>query len=107
MKLPPYGLETNLEERRRQWQCTVESRNEPSLTVSQDYLNCKLSFEDRAYSNIWVLSQGEEGEREREKQERGMRERGREGKKGEGMRRGHQLEGGGGGGQSVLDGSLF
>ena len=50
---------------------------------------------------------GEEGEREREKQERGMRERGREGKKGEGMRRGHQLEGGGGGGQSVLDGSLF
>lgn len=81
MKAPPYGLETNLEERRRHWQCTVESRNEPSLTVSQDYLNCKLSFEDGAYSNIWVLSQGEERGRERGKTregDKGEREGGQE-----------------------------
>lgn len=83
MKTPPYGLEKNLEERRRHWQCTVESRNEPSLTVSQDHLNCKLLFEDRAYSNISVLSQGEERGREGEEREgdEGEREGGQERKR--------------------------
>ena len=49
----------------------------------QDHLNCKLLFEDRAYSNISVLSQGEERGREGEEREgdEGEREGGQERKR--------------------------
>ena len=75
MKTPPYGLEKNLEERRRHWQCTVESRNEPSLTVSQDYLNCchlrtelivtyQCSLRGKRGGDRGKEREGDEGERE-------------------------------------------